>query len=290
MPWEGVALLPFIDEARLLDCIQHIDSSKLTWEERSRNETSCARIIRYQTQRKHHAHSSTLKHYPPILSCLCGARPYTLPSQRGDSQHPHFRLLPETECGKKAPPHFPSIYWLSPSCRLAKAGVSLFGNRDSRASLCLDLVSGHQEELGLSELGSRMLSRTVCVEFPYLKQAIVEFISTETHQITKKDPSPKPLTKEQQRTFALETRKALDHLEHKAIFVHNPFVFVFVRTLQSQKENSDGVISNVWNSALQAFPLEVFISLLTKSLSLLSLTDLHSYRQSFPRHLRGIVP
>ena len=250
--------MPFIQEDRLFKCLQAIRPEDLTEEERSRNEFSSARRFFYQPRQKHPTHSSTMKIFPPVPNCGCGISPYHLTQTApGRPQYDHFQLLPETHYGKNAPPLFPSLHWLKPRCYLANSRVNLFGYPTRRESLCLAIGNEMKSQPDLVDLGARMLTKTVFVEYPYCKQSVVESISTRTHQVSRENPQPTPLSENQLQRFLKQSRKVHQNLERKAIYIHNSSVLVYVRTFRGLQEDSAGKVTKDWNSYSEAVPLEV---------------------------------
>ena len=68
--WEGFALIPFVDENLLLDCVKKIDLSRLSTFERKRNELGDDLVFLYD--------KNIIDPFPSSLSILSGiSRTYT---------------------------------------------------------------------------------------------------------------------------------------------------------------------------------------------------------------------
>uniref|UniRef100_A0A7S2RDX7 5'-3' exoribonuclease 1 n=1 Tax=Mucochytrium quahogii TaxID=96639 RepID=A0A7S2RDX7_9STRA len=202
-PWEGVNLLPFIDEARLYDAVkENCPDSKLTQAERDRNSFGYDIVYKFDSSNTQNVPSS----YPEaglkdIIVCQSSARRFLLP--------PMERFVPNLLKGTVADGRWPGDPQLihgvtllsSVPARLEEAGVSVFGRPSKSESLILNIrpgslfsLAGVAGEIGEEdslagalipslEKAQKMHKErlTVWVDYPNLREAQVLAVADEEY-------------------------------------------------------------------------------------------------------------
>lgn len=127
-PWEGVVLVPFIDQKRLVEACDGVDTALLTPEERARNGFDAASLIQSDPSLAPQVLPSPAPDMADLQNCQSTSVKYALPEllPENTATHPErshvFRLLPTTRLGKDAPSGFPTLknMHFEPSLQFAK--------------------------------------------------------------------------------------------------------------------------------------------------------------------------
>eukprot|EP00961_Rhodomonas_salina_P174238 2349290-Rhodomonas_salina.1 len=135
--WEAVVLIPFIDEAALMEATAGVDQSSLTQQERHRNQLGDSVIF-------HHAPASPLAN-SPTSHTPGSVQQAAFPFPEFPADKPYFQplLCPGVQLGPNSPPGFPTLYSLPMELgRLDAIGVDVFGRPSRRESMCLKVADG----------------------------------------------------------------------------------------------------------------------------------------------------
>jgi 5'-3' exoribonuclease 1 len=127
-PWEAIALIPFIEETRLLGAISKVNNEKLTENERARNSFGIALVVEYD-ESVQGTYPSPAPYFNDLTPALTSCITYAPPAEvlREDGYCPPPKLLKGVKMGIEGPPGFPTLKNLPHTCTLSYAGVSLFG-------------------------------------------------------------------------------------------------------------------------------------------------------------------
>jgi 5'-3' exoribonuclease 1 len=126
--WEGIVLVPFIDEERLLSAIQsQIDVTKLTEKEKERNLRGSSFIFGYDPNNSNSYPSSMPLLFPEIPNCHSSSTTYSLPSVSPKEILNSFRLKDGARTGITNHSLFPTLQSLPHSCSLQNIGIKVFG-------------------------------------------------------------------------------------------------------------------------------------------------------------------
>ena len=79
-PWEGIALIPFIEERRLLDAVHRIDATRLSVTEKLRNVRVGDEYMYEFDASNTDSYPATLPAFPPISECHSKVSVWTLPA------------------------------------------------------------------------------------------------------------------------------------------------------------------------------------------------------------------
>lgn len=164
--WEAVVLIPFIDEKLLLSAMQP-QLSRLTTEEQARNRYGPMSLYSY-TDEIRSVHKTTL-YFPEFVS-----HAQVKLMNRDDIFVPRDQLI-----GGLSPdfdldvyyPGFPILRHLDHTAHLEKAKVKVFQQHSVGENMILNIVS--KLTPSLATLASELLGKSVYVEWPHLKEALV---------------------------------------------------------------------------------------------------------------------
>ena len=194
--WEGVVLLPFLDEHLLKQCIASVPASKLTEAQIARNKPGSLVVFRHAPDGTGTVASTLPRAFPGLHPCKSEAfesmPPGEFPVNRkcfGGTDC----LLPGVQTGVKRPPGFPTMHTLACRGDLKSAGVNVFGTASKKESLILKVAKGGDEALLDTEDGSRdvssaaayahLVGRRVHIGWPYLREAAVTAVSDRREKI-----------------------------------------------------------------------------------------------------------
>lgn len=186
--WEGVVLIPFIDEQRLLKASRSINQSLLTAEERSRNVLGDIMVFTHSegSQEFEYCTSTLPSHYASIIgrsNSRATSQPAPPPLPAGElGFQPKF--LPGTKVGATGPPGFPTLKTIQMTGRLERAGINVFGMPSRKESVVLQL-----KDLGVSPgveaVAGVLVGQKCWVMWPYLQEAMVEAVSDAEKKCTR---------------------------------------------------------------------------------------------------------
>ncbi|XP_036149459.1 5'-3' exoribonuclease 1 isoform X2 [Monomorium pharaonis] len=164
--WEAVVLIPFIDEKLLLSAMQpHLP--RLTMEEQARNKYGPMCLYSY-TDEVGSVHKATL-YFPEFTS-----HAQVKLMNRDDIFVPRERLVRGLSLGfdlKLYYPGFPILRHLDHKAHLEKAKVKVFQQPSVGDNMILSLIL--KPTPNVASLASELLGRSVYVEWPHLKEALV---------------------------------------------------------------------------------------------------------------------
>eukprot|EP00736_Rhodelphis_marinus_P006971 Rmarinus@m.18120 len=260
-PWEGVVLVPFIDEDRLLECIARIDKNRLTAEERERDRTGIHQHYKYipeperrghtSVQAAHNAHEINFdteevalselyeSPFPDLLPDLLRVsiirKPMPVPVAQTFKNGFQPCLVPGTVLGTRCPAAIPSLMFLDHEATLDKAGVNVFGAPSKKSSVILSIskeACGHIAPLvdkGLKSLAAALLGKHIYVDYPHLKRAIVKGVWTKQLRIQSRRGGSPVSTESDEHKFGSTASSCLQALSNKGIRISQISVLLEVR-------------------------------------------------------------
>ena len=207
----------------------------------------------------------------------------------GEREREHFFLLPDAGLSQNAPSLFPSLSWLSPRCHLENAKVNIFGFPSRRDSLCLSVGAERlQEEIDVKEMGEKYLGKTVFVEFPYFKEALVVGVSNSSFQQLAGDASPSPLTEELLMVYQNQVKRQKKDALRRAIFLKSVSGLVLVRPFQGIQEHADGILTKRWSEELVPFAWDMVVPQIDSWFDLYDVSKLRGLSTRFPVRQRVV--
>ena len=197
--WEGVVLLPFLDEALLKQCIASVPRDKLSAAQIQRNEPGPLVVFQHAPAGAGDAPSTLPKVFPGLFPCKSKAFE-SMPPGEFPTNRACFGgrgcLLPGVKLGVDRPPGFPTMTSLEARGELKHAGVNVFGTASKKESLILRVGRGGDPGL-LTDSDSaddstraaafaHLLGRRVFISWPYLKESVVVAVSDKSEKIVGK--------------------------------------------------------------------------------------------------------
>lgn len=154
-PWEGVTLVPFIQEHKMLDAIaKYCPDDKLTETEKARNSFGSNYEFWFDPSGRETVASTLPEYFPTMENTRTRVKTYTLPPIPGDGI---FNPLPPAGCVVPAA-GFPSLHSLALKAYRAKAGIQVLNRKSRMESVMLAVGRGKEEA---QEIGSFPLHRPV---------------------------------------------------------------------------------------------------------------------------------
>jgi 5'-3' exoribonuclease 1 len=235
--WEAIVLIPFIDEARLLEAVaSRMDF--LTERERMVNQFGPAKSFEYLGGGSRILlPSPSPDHFPSIDGCQCRITQYTLPSVPAHAISGFWTGA--VQGVDRCLPGFPSLFApaIAHTASLEMIGVAVFqGQTSGNKSLLLTVAESRKHTDSLER------GRMVLVDWPFLKLAIVE----EPHVAGSKE---------------LHSKLASRLLTQKAIRIHQSDPVVGVRLfLGTGYDLGSGRVERRFDNALTHYPRSLTVS------------------------------
>ena len=192
--WEGVVLLPFLEESLVKQCIASVPHSKLTPGQIARNEPGPLIVFQHDPKGTGDCRSTLPKSFaglfPSKSRMFESMPPGEFPEDRkcfgGDDP-----LLDGVKLGVDRPPGFPTMHSLALRGELKHAGVNVFGTASKKESLVVRmgrggdpaLLVGAEEGASGAAAYAHLLNRRVHIDWPYLKEAMVVAVSDKSEKI-----------------------------------------------------------------------------------------------------------
>jgi len=150
-PWEGVVLIPFIDEELLRRAFLSIDMSLLSSHERARNTLGHPWIVRFTPDHPSFLPAAMDDVLPAVAQCLSSASAFDAPKlAKGIRFKPC--LLSGTLTQANARLGFPSIFSMEITHTVRNVGVTSCGMRSKKESIIVHLNPANSPYLGASIL------------------------------------------------------------------------------------------------------------------------------------------
>lgn len=165
--WEGVVLLDFVDEKRLVAAHDAVDAEHLcTPGERQRNTLGLAYVYAFDASAHGTLPSAFPQYFAPLSPVLSTRAPLLLPPLPADFR---FRLAAGTGLGVNAPPGFPSLQWRAFHTQLRIVPVNIFGQPSRQVSQLLQLLGN---EIAYDD-ARELVGKHVWAQWPNLTEALV---------------------------------------------------------------------------------------------------------------------
>ncbi|DBA92644.1 TPA: hypothetical protein ACH3X1_002861 [Trebouxia sp. C0004] len=191
--WEGVVLIPFIDEARLLAASHTVGPTKLSKEEANRNKLGDLLVFSHQpgSNEETFCLSTLPSHFATVTHCnsRCVQQPPPPPLPHGE-----LGFLPQvlagTRTGPGSPPGYPTLKTLTLTAHLQQAGVEVFGQGSRKESLILKVQDKMSDAvtqglISAEQVASSLLGERCWVRWPFLQEALVQAVSDRSHKVNK---------------------------------------------------------------------------------------------------------
>ncbi|KAK8813117.1 hypothetical protein WA158_002709 [Blastocystis sp. Blastoise] len=170
--WEGIAVIPFIDETLLLEAIdQYHCNEKLTEKEQSRNHFGHAVLYTYDINTSYEYKSPLNTNiYVNIHNCHCKEEPFTILSPQKNQEDAYLitdHLLPNT----------PSIYNLNFTYEREMISLTTMGRKSKKNTLVLTIKSPFSNSKFTKEnyekIAQLLLNHTCWYGYPHKRTATI---------------------------------------------------------------------------------------------------------------------
>ncbi|CAK9827029.1 5'-3' exoribonuclease 1 [Anthophora retusa] len=183
--WEAVVLIPFIDEKNLLDAMAPL-LDKLTPEEKARNKHGPMCLFTYTEENLGVCKASD--YFPNVVNHaklqLINREDILIPKEKLNKGYcPSVKL-------DLYYPGFHTLRYIEHTANLEKAKVKVFQKLSCMKSMILHVKSLPKTDL--TTIGSKLLGKTVFVNWPHLKEAQVVGVSNCNNKLNLINPQLKP--------------------------------------------------------------------------------------------------
>lgn len=265
--WEGVVLIPFIDEQRLLAAAASVPPASLTAEERQRNMLGDILVFSHAPGNSDETEfcTSTLPaHFASVSAAnsraVSQAAPPPLPTgERGFV--PQF--VAGTKTGKSGPAGFPSLDTIKSTAELRKIGVNVFGMASRKESLILQLkglaAQLQGQRLGAEQVAGALLGQRCWVKWPYLQEAVVEAVSDAGAKVSRSGGTVRHGSSEAGEWQQERQRLQQEYLHKQGVDCGEVTLLVHVRPCEGLVRQVDGTIEKRFAKKEVAYPLELVV-------------------------------
>ncbi len=257
--WEGVVLIPFIDESRLLSAIGSVPQGSLSAGERRRNAAGSILVFMHdpKSQEKSFCKSTLPHHFKDVVRCnsTAKARPAPPPLPAGERGF-EPALVPGTKTGISTIPGFPTLRTLAVYGKLERAQVDIFGMKSRKESLVLkvkDMTRGVDERLLTAQAISKaVLKQRAWVSWPYVKESIVDKVSDASVTVSSNGSEG--------RTAGWDIDVAnmkQEYLSKHGVDLGDVKLLIHVRPLEGLIRQIDGSVEKRFGKETKSFPLQL---------------------------------
>lgn len=256
--WEGVILIPFIDQQRLVAASATVAPSSLSQFELMRN--SVGAILAYSADES--APEVTVPSTAPRLMGAAKGRVKRMafaPPPPLPPDMPGFTasLLKGTKTGTASPGGFPTLKTLPCTGSLKNARVNVFGNPSKKESLVLFLKDLSGLSVTAADVAPGVLGKRCFVQWPYLKEAQVVAVSDAGMHFDLKSPTQQRESSKDWAEVASSIKSKF--LEQAGVDVGDVSVILYVKLCTGLMRNLDGTIEKRFSSTEEPQPLQAVL-------------------------------
>jgi 5'-3' exoribonuclease 1 len=274
--WEGVVLLPFLDEHLLKQCIASVPASKLTDAQIARNKPGPLVVFRHAPEGTGDVASTLPRAFPGLHPCRSQALE-SMPPGEFPKDRKCFGgldcLLPNVQLGVKRPPGFPTMHTLKSRGELKNAGVNVFGAASKKESLVVrvdkrgdsGLLSllreeedgGDPNDTTSASSFAHLVGRRVHVGWPYLREASVTAVSDRREKIV---TSGRRVAHGASEWGASAQKTSQTLLVTKGVDCGAVAVTIHVRTCEGLVRHPDGSLQKRFGKTEDAVPAQLVLA------------------------------
>jgi 5'-3' exoribonuclease 1 len=260
--YEGVVLIPFIDQDRLLAAARSVPPAALAPEERARNTPGDILVFTHaEGSREESFCASTMPAaYGSVTRsnsrALAQPAPPPLPAgERGFVP----RFVPGTKVGAGAPAGFPTLRTLGVSGELRRAGVNVFGMTSKKESLMLAVrePAGAAAELAAPQVAAAVAGQRAWVKWPYLQECLVEAVSDATQRAGREGPPQRHSAAEADDWWRQCGALAGELALKQGVEVGEVRLLLHVRPCDGLVRQLDGTVEKRFSKKEAAYPLQL---------------------------------
>ena len=259
--WEGIVLIPFIDEKVLLEAEKnHINAARLKKSDLERNSHGPVLTFHYDEKSNENlfCQSTLPQQFTSITTCksrvMMVAPPPPFPAnEKGFTSN----LIKGTTTGLANPIGYPSLLSLKLSSRLDAVGVNVFGSASKKRSLVLELQApGLSNVVKLEQIGKALLGERCFTGWPYLIESTICAISDRTGMYDFQGLKPHKNSND----WELDADHCIDmYLTKSAVDVGEASFFVHVRDCVEMTSMPDGSIQKHFSDKQTMHPIQVML-------------------------------
>lgn len=257
--WEGVVLIPFIEESRLLQAIGSVPQGSLSAGERKRNAAGSILVFMHdpKSQEKAFCKSTLPHHFKDVVHCNSSAkaRPAPPPLPAGERGF-EPALVAGTKTGISTIPGFPTLKTLAVYGKLERAQVDVFGMKSRKQSLVLkvkDMTVGVDERLLTAKAISKaVLKQRAWVSWPYVKESVVDKVSDASVTVASNGNEGSTLGWD----IEIANMKQ-EYLSKHGVDLGDVKLLIHVRPLEGLIRQIDGSVEKRFGKETKAFPLQM---------------------------------
>lgn len=200
--WEAVVLIPFIDEARLLEAMKLVEN-QLSPSEKKRNAHGPCLLYDYTPSMLEPCTSTLPGVFSDIINNHARLRELGVDAFRVDPDKMVKGLMPQVRLDVYFP-GFPTLKHILHKAFLKKEGVKVFQMNSRNENMMLEILEDPDKPVDIEAVAERLLGNTTYVGWPHLFEAKVvqvsndtdRYVLVETPQKGGKGPKVKEIMKE----------------------------------------------------------------------------------------------
>jgi 5'-3' exoribonuclease 1 len=260
--WEGVVMISFIDQDRLLAAARSVSDALLTSEEKSRNKLGDIMVFGHSIGSKESTFcTSTLPAMYTSVSSISNstamvqsAPPPLPPGEKGFI--PSF--VPGTKVGATGPAGFPTLRTLAVNAELRRAGINVFGMTSRKESLILKVkeLPGAAAPTA-AQVATAVVGQRAWVKWPYLQEALVVAVS-DGRERAGAAGDVRPLSSSERDEFDRQIMTLNnDYLSKQGLELGQIQLLLHVRPCEGLVRQIDGTIEKRFGKTEAVYPLQV---------------------------------
>jgi 5'-3' exoribonuclease 1 len=242
--YEGVVILPFINETKLIDAMKDIEITDL---EKERNTIGNTLMFSFDSKQSTLVKSTLPNYISDISNCHVVEKIFKIPSEKA------FKpvLLEGTKLHMESLEGFPTFALQKIHVEEKVIGINLFGYPSKKLSLVVNVLQS--DETAESKDFKDLIGKSVFIGYPYCKEVSVSSVCdiNESHYESKSEKHSKA-EKEQ---FTQETKYHQRVLRSRyGIQVEHIDVLIYVKLFKELRKNVNGSLTKVYHQEEFAFP------------------------------------
>ncbi|CEP03179.1 hypothetical protein PBRA_002939 [Plasmodiophora brassicae] len=254
--WEGIAMIPFVDQHRLIEAIRALPPSVFSEEERQRNSHGIEITFSYDPNFCDFVPSTISEIFTSITKSHCRVEKAVTPEIPGDGVY-RSRLCADLVIPA---PSFPHLSILNITMALAPVGVNVFGRESKRDSLVATIVP--DPTTPSLRKGRAMIGKPCVVDWPFLRDAMVVAVSDGTARY-EKDADEAAVQLSQAEVLQHQRDAANDRmkmLSARAVDIGDDRTRLEVRLFTGMGRAASGSVHKVWSDTSTFVPIQLVAS------------------------------
>eukprot|EP00818_Percolomonas_sp_WS_P004704 CAMPEP_0117443702 /NCGR_PEP_ID=MMETSP0759-20121206/4838_1 /TAXON_ID=63605 /ORGANISM="Percolomonas cosmopolitus, Strain WS" /LENGTH=1679 /DNA_ID=CAMNT_0005235699 /DNA_START=331 /DNA_END=5370 /DNA_ORIENTATION=+ len=170
--YEGVVILPFIDEDRLIAAEKTLDLSKLTPAQKHQNVLGQPQLYQHDENGQLSV-NALLSDMPSVANAPIKVQDYKDPSDKKFIP----RLCPGVKFGIEGPEGFPSLSTLQIDAKMRNVGTTILGRPSKKPSMCVIMKDVVVQKFQTAEEALYLLGKQVYIGYPMPQPAIISSVA-----------------------------------------------------------------------------------------------------------------